>query len=202
MVWTVSVRNVRSLEKQLRAGEQVLLPEECVHNSRVIQVLLKQYGPKVLPEISSLSDGEFNQVSGAVAYLVRTDTIKSGELRLVGPNPLFCKPQNIFGEDGELVHLLNDPSCLNPDWRIPRDFPQEYSSRGAEFFRCYSAAMDFLPKIKLKLDTRNQGIFSLAFPLADMTAYLLDPRDLTDYKYTPEEIARFHGKLAREAKEI
>jgi len=196
MSYTVSVRNVRTLEKALREGKTPELDEECRHNSHVLFEILK-HAPRVLPRFAELAEEQVHTIADSVAYLVRTDTIIAGGYAL-GPNflPDTTQPK-IHGEDGIQVHLRNDPTRLHPGWRVP----QEYTQVAAEFFRCYGAVIVWRPDIRDVL-TSDRNSFTPSFPLADVTAFLLNPVDLFDYKYSPEEKAKFRQRLQRDIESV
>ncbi|MBI4148320.1 hypothetical protein HY490_03450 [Candidatus Woesearchaeota archaeon] len=185
---------IRSLDNLVR----LQMPEECRKNSAVLRELL-QFAPRVLPEFSTLTEDEVASLADAVAYAMRTDLVLRGTSCWQGmfqPGGPTIQPR--YGEDGLRAHLRNSPDVLNSGWRMPRDVPDEVVYRGAELFRCYAYAIQFMPGLKEKLG----GSYQAAFPLADLTAYLLNPRDLVDYTYTREELDRFRESLARDLSEI
>ena len=203
MTYKVSVRDTRELEKRLRAGLEVNLPEECEHNRDVLLFLLENYGSKVVPAFSSLSSKEKGIIADAVAYLVRPDLIISPEEHFVLPIPLRDRGViRISTGDKVSVHLRNDPGVLYPGFKLPKDIGEEYREIGKEFFRCYAATISFMPGMSRKLEPVDGNTFGSAFPLTDMTAYLLDPMDITDYRYSEGEVDRFHETLARQKREI
>lgn len=202
MAWTVSVRDDFELERRLKEGEEIDLPEECKHNNEVIYQIL-QYADRVLLEFKLLSDKEVRTIADTVTYLMRPDIIISGEMAVIGPNPLVEKTTlripNETDERNFKVHLRNNPDELSPEWEIPKN--ESYLTIGSEFFRVYTAAISWMPRMYDRLDPQNRSL-KPAFRLADLTAYLLDPKDITDYRYNDEEIEKFHQTLRKEAEEI
>lgn len=198
MAFTVSIRDCEALEKRLKEGKESNLPKECKSNSDIIYEIL-QHAYRVLPNFKLLADSEVRQIADVVAYMMRTDVLKSGAA------PFGCIPlpdtriPKIAGEDGIKVHLKNNPTELSPEWELENI--NEYLTIGAELFRCYAGAIDFIPKLYDKLDPEKHSL-APAFTLADMTAFLLSPSDLVDYEYTPEEIRKFHETLDREMEEV
>lgn len=200
MSFTVSIRDNRKLEKMLKEGLDIELPKDCIHNSLVIYELLK-YAPKVLPEFANLKEDEIKKIAGTVAYLLRPDliTADSGYV-IIGPNPYFKKANKRVANEAKFsYHLRNDPKKLTPDF--DPDFKDWEQDAGAEFFRCYCGALESIPGLYDKLDPNRHSLYP-AFKLADLTAYLLDPKDLTDYDYSKDELSKFHKTLNDEMAEI
>ncbi|QQG40282.1 MAG: hypothetical protein HYS81_02640 [Candidatus Aenigmatarchaeota archaeon] len=199
MVFTVSVRDTRILDESLRARRPVTLPDECTHNSHVVRHLLS-FAPRVLPAFGNLDEEDVKRVADSVAYLMRPDLIIHGMIGM-GPRPVVTKTLPVIhGEDGVHVHLRNDPKVLSPDWKLGKK--NEYLwNTGAELFRCYSGTLSEMPYALKELGV-GTDYMKPAFGLADLTAFLLDPRDLTDYDYTPEEIGRFTRTLVKEMREV
>lgn len=54
-------------------------------------------------------------------------------------------------------------------------------------------------ELRDKLDKHS---LAPAFVLADMTAFLLNPLDLDDHKYLPEERTKFHRRLVRDIEDV
>src|SRR3989344_5425367 len=190
MSWTVSIRDTERLRLALGIGEPLLWPLECRHNALVIKTLLG-YVPKVLPGFANLSDDEVQLVADSTAYLLRPDMIINSN----GPcfPPLLRGTVQLGIRDGK-VHLRKNPEILNPDWKLDREDPSR--DNGAEFFRCYEAIMEWAPKIQRKITT--EGPFTAAFPMADVTAYLLTPNDLEPYEYGGEELRKFNETIYRQ----
>ncbi len=178
------------------------MPEECEHNRDVLLHLLSNYGAIVVPAFSSLVAEAIKRIADSVAYLLRTDLIKDPEDLHFGPSPLKDRGVLRVASAGESVHLRNDPSVLCPDWKLPKGIGEEYTQIAREFFRCYVATISFIPGMNRKLDPLEGNSFNSAFPLADMTAYLLDPLDLTDCRYAKGEVTRFRDTLIRQIGEI
>jgi len=201
MSFTVSVRDDRPLEERLRKGLDIEIPDECRHNSNVIYQILK-YAPKVIPSFNNLEDGEVKKIADVAAFLIRPDLIKNG-YALIGPKPFQqgdkIKIVNESEEPEFSVHLRNNPEDLTPDFEVPAKEP--YLSHGAEYFRCYAGAISWIPGLYEKLDPENHSL-NPVFKMADLTAHLIDPDDLTDYRYSDEEISNFHKTLRREMEEI
>jgi len=198
MSWPISIRDTRYLENILKEGKEINLPQECKYNSEVIYGLL-QYADKVLPRFKFLPNKEIRKISDSVAYLIRPDLIKQVGHSLFGIQPLpeVMFPM-IYGEDGIKVHLRNNPNELSEDW----DFHAgEYMNVGQELFRCYATTISWIPRMHEILDPENHS-FQPAFKLSDMTTFLLVPNDLTDYKYSQDEIDKFDKSLVKRALEI
>ncbi len=200
MVYSVSVRDCNELERKLGAEEALEIPEECKRNSDVIYHVL-HYADRLIPSFKELSNEEVRTIADSVAYLMRPDLLKNGNC--YGPSPVFEAMGEfimIGEEENEKpeIHLKNNPDDIVEGWELPRESP--YTAIGAELFRCYGATMAWAPSILEKVS--KDGAFSVAFPLADLSAYLLNTSDLTDYSYTPEEVNGFHTTLAREMREI
>jgi hypothetical protein len=176
MSFTVSVRPTRPLEQALRKGEPFVWPEEITHNSNVVYGLLG-YADRVVPAFAGLSDPERRMVADSVSYMMRPDIIKERVSR--GPS-----------EPG-VVHLRNDPSVLNPE------FGYYGGNVGAELYRCISATILWIPSVWEKVKD-GAGSCAPAFKLADMMSFLLEPSDISDYRYTRKEIAAYEATLARE----
>ncbi|HLC78339.1 MAG TPA: hypothetical protein VJH92_04400 [Candidatus Nanoarchaeia archaeon] len=196
MAFSVSIRNFGILREGYEQTGKIPVSEEIKHNSDVIKNVL-QYAPRILPRFLLLDENEVGNVSDSVAYLMRTDSIITNRM---GIGPSFhdgSRRPVIYGEDGVKFHLLNNPS----DLRLEFELPKEYWNRGGEFFRCYSATFDLMTSLKDKLSPEGR-LFAISFPLADLTAYLLDTRDLVDYNYNKTEIDSFNSKLARQMNEV
>ena len=198
MSFSVSVRDVKPLDVALKTNQPIPLPQECRHNAAVFEQLLLKYGPRVLPSFSNLSSQDTRTIAESVAYLVRPDLIKSG-LILLGPNPVDPLTKPLYGEDGELVHLANDPSSLSPEFRLLSGSP--LCPQGAEFFRCYAGTFNSAKRILGTLGFGSGDCYKPSWPRADMAAYLLDPRDLSDYRYGSGEVRKFHDTLDRQWRE-
>jgi hypothetical protein len=193
MSHTVSVRDARGLEQSIRAGEKIILPVECIHNSNVIEYVLG-FAHTLVPEMSQLTKSDVKQIADTVAYLLRPDTILSNQPGIIFPPYLPEQPiPQIAGEDGQKYHLRNNPQDLHSDFKIP----DEYTSIGAELFRCYAATLAWTPGLKEKLGSLNNSM-TPAFALADATAYLLFPLDLHDYAYTRAERERYQKIIQEE----
>ena len=187
MVFTVSVRDLDRLEKDLRSGKKISLPQECYHNSRVVCTLLEYVPPEKVPEISQLAQDEKKSMSDVVAYAMRPDLIKQRNYSPIGPKPLNPNyPKKLISEK---VTLKNSPDDLKiKGWEIP----DEYMMAGSELFRCLGFARAVIPSLQSKFKY-------LPFNLAGSLSYLMSPEDLTDYLYTKREIDRFHRILMKEA---
>lgn len=204
MVFTVSVRDTRPLEGRLKKGKELddILPEECKHNSKVIYEILG-YVDRVLPEFKSVSDRERKIIADSVSYLMRTDIIIPARFAF-GPTYLLDETINKVPAEEKAklkipISLKNDPEQLNPKWKLPDT--DEYINKGAEFFRCYSGVMSWIRTLYDKLDPENHSL-TPAFKMADVTAFLVNPDNLIDYSYTPEEIIKFHETLEREMSSV
>ncbi|MFC1697437.1 hypothetical protein ACFL1H_03835 [Nanoarchaeota archaeon] len=194
MVYTVSIRNTDILEKRLRNKEDIepLLNDEIKHNSKVFNELLK-YSERMMPEFKLITDEERKLMSDTIAYMIRTDNIKTRST--YGPTlaPETQIPK-IYGEDGIFPHLKNNPDNLHPE------FVYDGNQLGAEIFRCLTGVVVWIPGIADKLD--ENSTLNPAFKMADMLAYLLDTKDLLDYKYTEDEKNKYHKALAKDMSEI
>jgi hypothetical protein len=195
MSFSVSVRNLGVWRESYEQTGKIPTSPEMKHNSAVIMNVL-QYAPRVLPRFSLLNNGEVENISDSVAYLMRADMIIRNR---TGFGPSFhdgTRRPIIYGEDGVKFHLLNNPSDLNPNFEIP----ERYMNGGGEFARCYSGTFDLMTDLRDRLSPEG-GLYSIAFSLADLTAYLLDSRDLRDYTYNKTEIDSFNSKLVKELSE-
>jgi hypothetical protein len=159
-----------------------------LENADLIQKLL-EHAPRVIPSFAAVSPDDVRKLACAVAYLLRPDNILRGERPLVDG---VVVPK-IYGEDGKVFHPRNDPQILTPQFELQLE--QDPHRAGGEFFRCFRGAFGFLPRICPAL--RDPDDTQAAFALADLVAYLLDPRDLKDYRYTTREIRRFNNGVLR-----
>jgi len=196
MVFTVSIRETEELERRLKAGLKIELPKECLHNSKVIYELLG-YVDRVFPGFKKASSQERKTIAGAVAYLMRTDLLILGRVA-IGPIP-YSQKRGAAGKGDSEISLRNSPKKLSPKWKMPNT--PENSNMGAELYRCYSAAISWIPGLNDRLDPKYHSL-TPAFTCADVTAFLLDPKDLDDYHYSPGEVNAFDEKLAREMERV
>jgi len=215
MSYTVSVRDTVELEKRLKRGEGINLPEECHRNARIIYTLL-QYVERVLPTFKDLSREEVKRIAEATAYMIRPDTLVEGDCtQVLLSSVVFVPPflsqkkyQKSFGEDGIEVHLMNNPDELNEGWWAfwHNNYGGEndrYAARAGEFFRCYWAIIQWMPGIADKLGKHPLcSSHDHAIKLADVMAFLLNPNDLDDYSYAHEEKTTYQKRLIKQMKEI
>lgn len=184
------------------------MPNDCLHNSAVLFELFK-YVPIRLPEFTRFSGAEQKYVADVSAYLLRPDLLKGfccGPMGVIGPQPVkrdriatYSVP--IGGNVAPAVHLRNDPEDLkDKNWRIP----DSETEMGGELFRSLSAAVYFMTYYGEFTSAKPDKYLGLGHMMiaADVVAYLLDPKDLTDYVYSEAEIAAFHKTLEGELRTV
>ncbi|MBI4450390.1 hypothetical protein HY642_00310 [Candidatus Woesearchaeota archaeon] len=201
MAFTVSARSYDELKSKATRGEP-FLPDECRRNSEVFFHLL-QYTPRVLPSFSKLSEKDVRMIADIVAYMIRPDIVKTGSVE-IGPCPLPAQPvRGVCGEDGLEFHVKNSPETLHPGFELGQATPRDEGilNRAAECFRCYNAVFDVMPHLYGVLTPGSRSLKG-AFILADVTGYLLDPNDLTDYSYTATQRSRFNRTLDDEMRTV
>lgn len=136
---------------------------------------------------------------------MRPDHIINGEISLF-PQPAIKKtvhPHSTIDYRGQTIHLRNNPELLFPKFRLSKEQKSdEEAARGAELFRCYAGTICYLSEeMKKRMDCFNDD-WGLAFPLTDMTLFLLCPQDIAEYVYSKEELILFGDKLKRELESI
>ena len=191
MGYRVSVRDTALLDNCLSTNQPINLPRECIHNSELLQKIIP-FAKPLLPRIDALDEQTIKKIADGVAYLLRTDFIVAEGIWLP---PFLAEPRrSLHGEDG-VPHFLNKPDTIRSDWKLP----EEYKDRGAaEFYRCYNGVLTELKEVRkvIASTTRDSGSsHCAAFSLANVTAFLLNPDDLVDYRYTTEERKEYEETL-------
>jgi hypothetical protein len=200
MSYRVSVRNLITLVEQINSEGigSIVFPQECEKNSKIIKNILG-YVPKVLPNFSKFDEQDITHISNLSAYTLRPDLVLCPGV-LFGPP--YLRPTIQIGKKTDTISLRNNPEDLHPDFRLENT---ETNRRiGAEFFRSYCGAFEMLNLTK-NIDLRKvsgEGSMSIAFSMADVTAYLLNPNDLTVYTYEKGEIGNFEAVLAKQIESI
>jgi hypothetical protein len=148
-----------------------------------------------------MTDEEIRYLSDSVAYLLRTDLVKTNTCLYQQVIPSERKSPAIFGENGSQVRLMNNPKLITKDFELRNTgLYEQLHNCGAEWFRCYSATIHegrFTDNL-----TNDGNSYSPVFTLADITAFLLDPTHLIDYSYTEKEMSGFERRLAKDFSEI
>lgn len=199
MSFAVSVRDTKYWENAIRFRAPLNISEECRSNSR----LIAQIVPLAKPALSrfDLSDEEVRYLSESVAYLLRTDLVKTNTCLYSQMLPLEKKVPTLFGENGPQVRLINDSGLIGYNFNLRETGQYEkLINCGAEWFRCYSATI-FEAKFTDKL-TDDKNSFTSSFVLADVTAFLLDPTQLLDYSYSKDETEDFKERLAEDLSQV
>lgn len=201
------IRDCKELESRLRNGQELELPEECEHNSRVIYHLL-QYADKAVPECLALSDQEIRTMAKSMAYIMRTDIIKSG-ISAIGPVPYLKGLTDSFGDYnnvGVKINLRNDPNELNEKWELPEPPSELNDSQDWEIEKQFNRSVylgSYVWKIADWMGLWDRlPYIDTALRIGDVLAFLLNPNDLVDYNYSPREIQKFHEVLEEQIKEV
>lgn len=198
MSFVVSVRDTKYWEETLRVRGKLNLSDECESNSRAISQII----PLARSALSryNVSSEDVKYISDSVAYLLRTDLVKTNTCLYSQIVPPIDRAPVFFGEDSK-VRLINDPKLITKDFELRHTgLYEKLHNSGAEWFRCYSATIhqaNFTDNL-----TNDGNSFSPAFVLADVTAFLLDTTQLIDYNYSDLERKRFGKELARDLSEI
>lgn len=198
MSFAVSVRDIKYWNDTLRVKGKLDLSEECRTNANVIAQIIP-YAKPALPRFDASSE-EIQYISESIAYLLRTDLVKTNTRLYDQMVPPRKKSPVFFGEDSK-VRLMNNPNVITSDFELRNTGLSDHLMNcGAEWFRCYAATFE-ATRLTDKF-TRLGGSFAPAFVFADVTAFLLDPTQLIDYHYSEEEMRRFNEELERDFSEI
>jgi len=201
MAFRIQIRNYEKWEKEIIKGD-IQIPNECQDNSLIISWILNKYASKVVYDIQKLEEKEIQTIAKSVAYLVRTDILKSEISGLLIPPIKIKLPK----EDSTKIDLLNNPKELNenwkPFWKGNYGHKEDiYAARAAELFRCYWMTISKIPNLEGRLYLKGES-FGCATNLANVTTYLLNPKNINDYEYTPKEIKEFNDILIKQMSEI
>tara|TARA_Y100000310_G_scaffold68821_2_gene64154 strand:- start:1951 stop:2553 length:603 start_codon:yes stop_codon:yes gene_type:complete len=194
MGFTLSVRDTSLIETIVKGGKSPFLDEDGRNNSKVLFGILTQV-PRVMPSFVNISEEDLWLFTDAVAYLMRPDILITGTIPL-GPVTLPDeKLPRFYGEDGIYIHFKNNPNELNPMWSFP-DEDGDMRNMAAELMRCCGPVSYWVPGMLQKLG--NDAAYA-PHAMVEVTAFLLFPKDLADYEYTPWERARYHRTIWEES---
>jgi len=197
MILPTSIRDTSELEDKVKN-----LPIECKHNAEVLKNILG-YVNKINSAFADIPENRVIQLAEMVSYVMRTDLIlRANGYTIIGPKILLYGRTPTDNPNQEVLGVIaNDPNRLYPGWGLMKDEEHNlqnfwtFYSRASEFARCYQFILNkFFPQEREMLGQSPHGGIP-EFKLADLTAYLLDVNDLDDYRYTPEEIQKFHNRL-------
>lgn len=198
MAFKIQIRNFEKWEKDIIKGH-IEIPKECENNALIFSWILNEYAPKVVPNLKNLYSEEIQTIAKSIAYMVRSDLLKSNIQEIFLPPFQIKIPKEKYFVN---IELLNNPEKLYEGWRAfwHGKFGQEentYAHRAAELFRCYWGTIYKMPNLEGRLYIKNK-CFGCASDLADVTAYLVNPENLTDYEYTSKEKNKFNKKLVKQ----
>jgi hypothetical protein len=187
----ISIRDTGEWRRTVTERRPIFLDPKAEYNANLIGQAIKLARP-ALPHFN-LHDNGIDYLARSVSYLLRPDLLQSAD----EVYHVKMMMRDLSGVDllTSILAEVEDPDLIVPGFelRTKQGFEQ-LKPVAAEWFRCYAATLEAVDVLRNGL-TDDGNPLTPSYILADVTTFMLNPKQLKDAVYTRFDHDSFEKRM-------